>query len=276
MDYLLARITTQNHDNTRLLLSDTTTFENVENITCLPYNDERKLQSGEWFCVENFSRQSYYNQRLFSQIETAMRTPIGLDEYDKIKFLIAVQNDENNYYFQRVLAKSKVVQKKGLGVFNGHFKMIDVENMVIINSEPDAIYLKNENRLLFKDISRIRPIFNGIEVLFREATNEEVASFLNIDDIVLENGFDSSKVSVPNRRRISNAIAQYNSFLEDQKEILKDYIKDYCPDIIDQDTSEVHIGSDVHLKNFIYAIDQRFYETPINQQKRVATSVENL
>ena len=117
-------------------------------------------------------------------------------------------------------------------------------------------------------------MFNGIEVLFREATNEEVADFLKIDIINLENGFNCNKVSLPNRRRISNAITQYNTFTNDEKKTLNTYMSEYCPEIVDQDTLHVRIGSDDSLKKFIYAIGQRYYQTPINNQKRVATSVE--
>ena len=276
MDYLLARIVTQRHDNTRLLLSDLTTFEDVEVNVSIPYNDERKLQHGEWFFVEEFSQKDYFNTRLFEEVANGVRSPISWDEYRNIKYLLAVQDEENTYYFQRVLAKSKIVQRKGIRYLNDRPEIIDVENMITINHEPDAIYIRHEDKLLFKDISRVRPIFNGIEILYREATNEEVVGFLNIDIINLVEGFDCSKVSIPNRRRISNAITQYNAFTNEEKRTLHSYMNDYCPEIVDQVSSTVQIGSDEQLKKFIYAIDQRYYLTPINNQKRVATSVENI
>lgn len=276
MDYLFGRISTLKHDNTRLLLSEVATFENLEVVATLPYNDERKLQTGEWFCIEKFSEKEYFNKKLYEEIEKGKRKPISWEEYGSIKYLIAVQDDENIFHYQRILPKSKIIQRKGIRYYNDHAEMIDVENMLTINSEPDATFIKDEDKLLFKDLSRIRPIFSGIEVLFREATYAEVNEFLNLGIINLQNGFNTKMVSMPNRRRISNAISMYNSFDDDQKQTLGKYIADYCPDIIDADTSSVNIGSDENLKKFIYAIDQRYYSTPINKQKRVATSIENI
>lgn len=276
MDYLIARITNQRHDNTRLLLSGITTFENVVIGASMPYNDERKLHEGEWFCVDEFSQKSYFNTTLFNDLENEITALISWEEYKKIKYIISIQDEGCSYHFQRVLPKYKIVQRKGLRFYNDRPEMIDVENMMTINQEPDAIYLKNDDRLLFKDLSRIRPIFNGIEILFREATNEEVDNFLSIDIVNLVGGFDRSKVGVPNRRRISNAITQYNAFTDVEKRTLHTYMTEYCPEIVDSASSRVQIGSDEHLKKFIYAIDQRYYLTPINNQKRVATSIENL
>lgn len=276
MDYLLARIANQKHDNTRLLLSDITTFEDLNIGASFPYNDEYKLQPGEWFSVESFSRQKYYNDRLFNQIENGKRIPISHSEYASIKYLVAIQDNENAYLFQMVLSKSRIVQKKGFRYINDHPELFTVENMVIINNEPDAIYVKNEDKLIFKNISRIRAIFNGIDILYREATNEEVATFLNIEGITLADEFGTDKVSVPNRRRISNALTQYNAFTDVERQTLGEYIRKYCPEIYDTNSSTVKIGTDENLKKFIYAVDQRYYETPINRQKRVATSVESI
>lgn len=248
MDYLLARITTSKHDNTRLLLSNITTFDNVVVGNSLPYNDERKLQPEEWFCVENFSQKEFYEDKLFNQIKNAARIPIENTELGSIKFLIAVQDNENSYMFQRVFANSRIVQQKGIRYINDYIEMLTIDRMLVINKIPDAIYVKNEDKLLFKEISRIKPIFKGIDILYREATDEEVTSFLNINEITLKNEFNNHKVSVPNRRRISNALTQYNAFTDDEKRTLLTYIWEYCPEIYDNDSSSVQIGTDENLK----------------------------
>ena len=223
-----------------------------------------------------FFTKGILRKKLFNQIENGVRTPIEYEEFVAIKFLIAVQDNENSYMFQRVFERSKIVKQKGINHINGHIEMVPVDIMIMINNEPDAIYLKDKDKLLFKDISRIKPIFKGIDILYREATNEEVTAFLNINEISLINEFGIQKVSVPNRRRISNALTQYNAFTDDERQTLGEYIRKYCPEIYDTNSSTVKIGTDENLKKFIYAVDQRYYETPINGQKRVATSVESI
>lgn len=272
MDYLLAKVLT----NIRIVLSDVTVFTDVNVTNELPYNDERKLQDGEWFCIQRFSEQPYFPNFPFGRFVSTDYHNISAYEYEKIKYFLSIQEDGHIFHFQRVLAKSRIIQKKGIKMVNEHPELIEMDNVLTINSEPDATYYIDEDKLLFRDLSRVRPMFNGIEVLFREATDQEVDNFLNIDIVNLTNGFDKNKVSIPNRRRISNAITQYNSFTEDEKQTFQDYMNEYCPEIIDSDSSNVLIGADEHLKKFIYAIDQRYYLTPIRNQKRVATSIENI
>lgn len=272
MDYLLAKVL----NNMRIVLADATVFTDVNVTAELPYNDERKLQDGEWFCIQRFSEQSYFPNFPFDRFVSTDYHNISANEYEKIKYFLSIQEDSRIFHFQRVLTRSRIIQKKGIKLVNEHPVLIEMENVLTINSEPDATYYLDNDKLLFRDLSRVRPMFSGIEVLFREATDEEVDNFLNIDIINLANGFDRSKVSMPNRRRISNAITQYNAFHEDEKQTLCNYMSEYCPEIIDPASSSVQIGSDDHLKKFIYAIDQRYYITPIRNQKRVATSIENI
>lgn len=276
MDYLLGKISARGHENIRMVLSDVTAFPDVGVTREIQFNDERKLQDGEWFCIDRFSSKSYFIDYPFFHHNSVSYADVSRDDYDRIRYFIAIQEDYRIFHFQRVLTKSKIIQKKGIKYVSEHPEMIDMENVLIINSEPDATYIKDEDKLLFKDLSRIRPMFEGVEILFREATDEEVEAFLNIDMISLVGRFNKSKVSVPNRRRISNAIAQYKAFNDDERSALRKYMQDYCRDIIDENTSNVNIDSDDNLKKFIYAIDQRYYSTPINHQRRIATSVEDI
>jgi hypothetical protein len=59
--------------------------------------------------------------------------------------------------------------------------------------------------LYFRDLSKIKPIFNGIENLFREATDTEVGEFLNKDFICLSENYSVESVKTMNRKRIVSA-----------------------------------------------------------------------
>jgi hypothetical protein len=58
----------------------------------------------------------------------------------------------------------------------------------------------------------IKPIFNNIESLYREATNSEVQEFLNNDFISLSEGYSPEFVGTMNRKRIASALKTYNNF----------------------------------------------------------------
>lgn len=70
-------------------------------------------------------------------------------------------------------------------------------------------------------------------------------------------------------------MSKLDEFTVEDKESIKFYIQEYFPDLPYQDNKFV-IENDVHLKHFIYGVEQRFYTTKIGQEKRVASSVITL
>lgn len=273
MDFLICKIKTRGTENIRLVLSDQTVYSNVIINSSYVYNDEYKLQENEWFCLDSFSNSPYFLEWMGPTFNAIDYEDISVEERAKISYLVSVQSEGNEYYFQRVLESGRMLDKKLIN-FSREISLQSFERIIVVNDVPDAIYKKDEDKLYFRDVGRIRPIFKGIESLYKEATEQEVESFLSIDFLQLSAGFDSSKVSVPNRRRIRLAKQQYDPFNDEQKNTLREYIRDYCPDLsLDPATQKYAISDDTKLKQFIYAVDQRYYSTPIYNQKRMATSV---
>ena len=60
---------------------------------------------------------------------------------------------------------------------------------IIIASKPDAVYNIHENRLYFKDFFRVTKIFKGLEILYKEATNDEINTFLRPSFCEKRSGF---------------------------------------------------------------------------------------
>jgi len=272
MDYLFAKISKRGADNIRTVLSDKTVYQipNLDNTT--EYNDELKLDEGQWFKLDGFSEKEYFPQILEDGINAVEKATITNAEFENIKYLISVQNDEL-YLFQRVLQGS-VVSKRGVLSFFDEPKFEENQTLIIINEYPDAVYNKTTDKLYFKDLSRIRPFFSGIEVLLKEATEQELDNFIGLDLINVKDGFDKSKIGLSNRRRVRTALQQYDSMSENDKSLLNDYIKKYRPQLnYDEDSTTFEIGSDEDVKNLIFGIDQRYYTTEISKEQRIANSV---
>lgn len=275
MDYLLCKISNKKKDCIRQIIADQAIYESISIGRIIPYNDEYKLQGNEWFCVPLFTEKPYCLDLLKGDFIPTDYSQVSNIEYKLIKYLLAVQDDATKYCFQRVMTGNRIINKKFLS-FSEEPQIVDSPSLLIINNEPDAIFCKETNQLLFKDLSRISSIFNGIDSLYREATDTEVKTFLEFDQLELAEGFCAQKVSIPNRRRISNALNQLQQFKEDDSNILKEYVKEYCPAIINESSGKYRLSSDDDLKTIIYAIDQRYFKTPISKEKRVATSIEKL
>ena len=148
-------------------------------------------------------------------------------------------------------------------------------NKIFINPFPDAIFVPNENMLVFKDLSRISSIFTGIDSLYKEATQEEVELFLEESFIQLSDGYEASKVSKPNRKRIALAMESFSNLKNSEKNQMLDYIHDYCDGIDYDDSAKAFsISTDEELKFLLYGIDQRFYTTILGEEKRLANSIQ--
>ena len=82
----------------------------------------------------------------------------------------------------------------------------------------------------------------------------------------------ADKISIPNRKRIALALSQLRNFEDDQKEIIFDSIKEYCPNLVTA-SDKFQISSEDDLKLLLYGIGQRFYTTPDGKEKRIANSI---
>ena len=102
---------------------------------------------------------------------------------------------------------------------------------LIIHENPDAYYIKDIDCLYFQRLSKITSVFQGINELYKEATNDEVEQLLKLDILNVSADFTKNKVKTANRRRIREAMDKYNQFSEMQKEALPAYFTKYCPNI---------------------------------------------
>lgn len=131
---------------------------------------------------------------------------------------------------------------------------------------------------MFKSFATISSIFKGIDVLYKEATKEEVEKFLEEDFIELTGEFSLDKVSKPNRKRVALAMDTLAALPNEDRDKMYSYIHSYCEQrlIFDQANSKFSITTDDELKYLLYGIEQRFYTTLLGQEKRLANSVQSM
>lgn len=146
----------------------------------------------------------------------------------------------------------------------------------MINDQPDAIYFKQSDALVFRNLAAISGIFKGIDALYREATQQETETFLQAEFVDLKNNYDAGKVSKPNRKRIALAMDSLGKLSDQERVDILAYIGDYCDQKIkfDQTTKKFEISTDEELKLLLYGIEQRFYTTLFGQERRLANSVQ--
>lgn len=262
----------------RKLLSDNKLFQDVsiDDVDCIPYDTDHNLDEDAWFAIKGFSKESYclpilkedsFDSKDYEDLERA--------KFKEISYLISVQSD--NFYFQNI-TDSTFIRQKGIIFFGEVAELEEDSTRLVIKELPDAIYFKDSDTLIFKNLATINAIFKGIDTLYKEATQAEVSQFLAEKFIKLGDAYDANSVSKANRKRISFALEVLSTLSLDQKTDMFKYINAYCGSEIefDEDTEEFQINSDKDLKNLIYGLQERYYTTHRGKEKRLANSVKKL
>lgn len=271
MNYLVAKIKGIKGETLKVLSSHESIFDLPDEFESKEYTPSYKLEGDEWFILNRFSESNYKNNFIVKSFSTTDLNQIKPDQYSKINFLCSIQDDV--HIFQKISPK-QLFKKKWFQIKDAPDLMKNVP-ILIIDENVDAIYGKKDDSLYFKNIARIKSIFKGVEELYREATNEEVSTFLNKDFINLKNNYSTSSIKTLNRKRIALALDTLKNFsTEDQKSIFK-YIKDYCPDV-SFDNNVFNISNEKHLKKILFGIEQRYYTTILGNERRLANSVIKL
>ena len=264
----------ENNKYRKMLSSEEAIFPafDPENTSTSQYTPGAMLQDDDWFCIKNAMEKEYSIDLLSETFTTADFESLTRAEFDKIDYLFVL--DDRFIFFQNV-SKSKLVSQKRIVHFGEGFTYKTDCAEIVIRDLPDAIYDKNTDCLYFRRLESITGIFKGIDMLYREATQDETDSFLANDFINLKDDYYGSKVKTANRKRIALAAKTLSELDEsDRKNIFK-YIGDYCPDLkVSENAFEV--GSENELKMLLYGIEQRFYTTPVGEEKRLANSVIKL
>lgn len=274
MDHVLARIKRLTKQPFFKLVSDYALFDavTVKLDECVLYQPDHNLDEDAWFKIEEFSKQNFCIEILKSDFDSKKYDDLTKDRFGDISFLASVQNGD--FYFQNI-TPSLFIKRKYIAL--GEVAEIEESKVrLVINSSPDAIYYKNDDVLIFKNLSSIASIFKGIDILYREATQQEVESFLNESFIILSDDYDADKVSKPNRKRIGLAVDTLSKMkVADRKKMLS-YIDSYCSGKLAYDSKEkkVTVTNDNDLKILLYGIEQRFYTTDLSKEKRLANSVQ--
>ena len=274
MNQLVARVRGRKKPFFYKLLSDKKIYEfDISEVSLVEYSSDHLLDGDSWFKVDNFSKRKFFLDFLEKQFISSEYNSIPKSKYKDIIYLCSVQDSE--YFFQKITPSSYVT--KTFLALGDELVIEDNIDRVVINQLPDAIYFKKEDRLIFRNLATISSIFKGIDMLYKEATQEEVQQFIDLGFIKVSNGYDAQKVGKQNRKRIALALATFTAMSNDEKDTIFDYVQEYCENLnFDKSAKKFEISSEEDMKFLLYGIEQRFYTYVCGKEKRLANSVQRL
>lgn len=268
MNHLVAKVKDK-CNSYRKIISDEEIYKDFETIDYVPYGPETLLEENQWFGIEEFSKAEYCLDILKAKWDSTAYKLIDEIDTDKIEYLCAYQNDEN-YCFQRIY-KTSILKKKYVSL-GDNIKLEQGKRILVINEEPDAIYSKTKDCLYFRKLETIAPIFKGIDVLYKEATAQEVEEFFNEPFINVDSAYTPNQVGKNNRKRLALAKETLATLSDAQKEEIFRYTNDYSPNLL-FDGNRFTINNEEDLKNLLFGLEEKYYTTPVTHEARAANSV---
>lgn len=276
MDFLFVK--TKGRQGTfRKVLSNQTVYSDISEFDDKrPYNDELNLRDGQWFVLEQFSQKDYAPALVTEVFNSAVWSQISRADYDKIDYIVSVQNDGNLLIFQNVTTRL-IYKRQSLLSLDEQPSLINKDYTLVINTNADAYYVRDIDSLFFKRLSNITSIFPGINELYNEATDAEVDSLFRLSMLHVNPNFTRNKVKTANRRKIKEALDMYNNYTAEQKIQLPTYLQKYCADLIyDEQEGKFEISTEKTLSLLLNGLCQRYYTTEISNEKKVALATEEV
>lgn len=217
------------------------------------FDSQRKLEQDEWFFI-NLSNYRNIIQP-FTYTDTSGFNNLEGENLSGIACLFEKQT--KHYLFQRITPK-KIIEKKKFLILEGNPKIQEIKNSICLEEKIDACYKTKEKRLYFKSFQTIKPIFKGIEVFYRIATEEDINKFKDVTKIQLE-------FQVGDRNKKIIATLMDGGFIFKHKKKYQDYAKKYD---IDFDLKNIQNNKD--LTRVLGVLSESYYETPITHKKKLS------
>lgn len=257
----------------KLISVDDNVYENITSLVqeSILYNPNTLLESkNQWYRLTEFSHNEFLNSNLNSIIESsASYSMLKHEEWGLLVYLLVI-ND--NFIYIQGIGKNILVKKKKLFKISDGFQYDAQREEIIIKDIPDAIYDIGADTLYFQKLLSLTKIFPGIDSLYKEATDQEVKTFLKQSFIILKNGFSYSEVKTLNRKRIALLQGMMVDLSIEEKMRIISYIGEYCSSLKRVEDA-FEIGTEKDLKLLLYGLQERFYTTPIGDEKRIANSI---
>lgn len=237
--------------------------------------DPNNQVAHQWFRIENLSQTDYFNNVFNDVIDAGELQTINVDQLDDIKFFAYYSN--RKFYIQRMLVGC-YIKKAGFWTCGGTIQFSNDNKMVTINPISDGIYDFEHDTLYFQELNRLYKVFPNIKNKYVNGTADTVSNFLANGMISLSDDFSGEKVSLSNRKRISEIAPTYNRYTDAQKSELKQYIHQYSDGELefDQERQTFNIHNDIELRLLLFGMQMRFYKQPLTTDVQVATSTTSI
>lgn len=254
----------ENEDYERILLNDAIVY------------DPNNTEGGQWFKIDAFNEKEGFLTILDNDFNVAELESLSAEEFNNHRIDFIAFFHEHRYYIQK-FTKGNFLKKKWFALNGDEVRYFEGDGLIYVNPLPNCIYDSTTHCIYFMDIAKAYSLFGGLKLDYKAATDAETSQMLQ-SDIIQVNGLDTAGVGVSNRKRITSILAKYSQYDSEQKNKLRQYIKETVGESLPYDdvSEKFIVNSDNQLRLLLYGIQQRFYQPPLEDEVQVATATTGL
>lgn len=240
------------------------------------FDPEQGLEEDEWYYVDLDTDQieSMLSGYFGAATSSGDQNVVTGSDYKDVDAVFLVQG--TTILFTKITAKYRVENKRFLS-FEGTPSLDNETKAIEFSGIVDAYYDGN-GRLYFRNYSRIRTLFNGIEDFFKAATVEEKQAFVGFSLFSAEQ-LDIGRIGMRASRRIAAILADTSLNLEDAETQAKirQYANKYegCGVVCD-DNNKLVIATTKDLDGVLNLLSGRYFTSEITGDKMQANSTTRL
>jgi len=190
--------------------------------------------------------------------------PLGQDSYNQIRAIYQV-TDEGTLFSKVSSRHSRGPEK--LVAFGEKPVLKEQGNSVLLTGDVDAYW--NGRSLFFKKFSLARPLFPGIQKVYKELTESATNEFLSSDLFELKDEMSSHFIGLRNRKIIASIVEGKSIDLADPetREKYVEYAKEYNLDL-EIDGGKISLIDNADVQKVIDLFGEKFYTSYVTQEKR--------
>lgn len=239
--------------------------------------DPNNIIANQWFKIKDFNSKDCFLSILEQDFDVAELHTLTRNQFNEHKIDFIAFYNEHKYYIQK-FTKGSFLKKKWFSLDGDGVKYFENDGLIYINPVPNCIYDNQSKCIYFLDIAKAYSIFKDLKLDYKEATDAETDRMLKSDLIKTKQGFNASGVGVSNRKRITSILAQYEAYEDNDKNTLKNYIREKVGNKLtyNANSDSFEISSDAELRLLLYGVQQRFYQPPLESEVQVATATTGL
>ena len=234
------------------------------------FQTDYTLDENEWFYLKlNPADEECMIQNYI--VDSTNANYIRKEDFKNLKVLYLIEKNDNftKIIFNRLYPKLYIKSKSLISLGDDGVKIKLQNNSIEFNHSVDAYWCGKEKRVYFKDFTKVKPIFKGIEKFYRVASEQEIDNFFQSPFFTTDEQFKKEKIGKKSLRNIALIMDDENIDLSDE-EAKKKYIE-YAhsfPINISFEEDKFKISTNKELANVLNVLQENYFESYITKEKR--------